>query len=68
MIAWMASWVWWFAWRLAVTLACLWTVQNVIHQEGYYIEYRVLVVAALCVIVGVRVWMPSNKENKDDNR
>lgn len=66
MIAWMASWVWWFAWRLVVTLACLWTVQNVIHQEGYYIEMKILMVAALCMIVGVRVWMPSIKEKNND--
>jgi hypothetical protein len=62
MIGWMASWVWWISWRLAASLACLWTIQNVIHQEGYFIEYRTLLVAGICIIVGVRIWMPATTQ------
>jgi len=62
MIGWMAYWVWWFTWRAAISLACLYTIQNVIHQEGYYIEWKTLVVSGICVILGVRFWMPSPKK------
>ena len=65
MFGWMMSWVWWFTWRLAVSLACLFTIHNVVHQEGYYIEYRTLLVAGVCAVLGIRVWMPSAKETKD---
>lgn len=64
MIGWMMGWVWWFAWRLAVTGVCLWTIQNVIHREGYFIDSSTLVVAGLCAILGIRVWMPSGKQPK----
>jgi hypothetical protein len=65
MIGWMTGWVWWFTWRTAVSLACMWTIQNVIHQEGYYIDFHVLLVAGVCAVVGIRVWMPSARETKD---
>jgi len=59
MLGWMAYWVWWFTWRSAVTFACMYTIQNVIHQEGYYVETKTLMVATICAILGIRVWMPS---------
>jgi hypothetical protein len=65
MFGWMMSRVWWFTWRLAVSLACLGTIHNVVHREGYYIEYTTLLVAGLCAVVGIRVWMPSTKEAKN---
>lgn len=65
MLGWMIGWVWWFAWRLAVSGVCLWTIQNVIHQEGYYIEFRTLLVTGVCAVVGIRFWMPSSKSTKD---
>lgn len=65
MIQWMAYWVWWFGWRSAVTFACMFTIQNVIHQEGYFIEWKTLAVATLCSIVGLRIWMPSCKKETD---
>lgn len=64
MIGWMAYWVWWIVWRLAVSLVCLYTIQNVIHQEGYYVEYPTLLVSGFCAVVGVRIWMPSAKQTK----
>lgn len=68
MLGWMMGWVWWFTWRLAVSAACLFTIQNVIHQEGYYIENRVLLVAGICVVVGVRIWMPFKQGKDNDTR
>lgn len=68
MIGWMAYWIWWIVWRSAITLACMFTIQNVIHQEGYYIESRTLFVATVCAILGIRVWMPSAKRVKHDTQ
>ncbi len=62
MIAWMISWIWWATWRLAVSLACLLTIQNVIHQEGYRVEFSTLLITGACAIVGIRIWMPFSKE------
>lgn len=59
MFAWMMRWVIWFAIRIAVTLACIVTLQNVIHAEGYRVEFYTLVIAAVCVIVAVRMWVSS---------
>lgn len=48
----------WYTIRIVVTLACVWTIQNVIHKEGYYIKFDTLLIVAVCVIIGVRFWMP----------
>jgi len=64
MIGWMMGWVWWFTWRLVVSGVCLFTIQNVIHQEGYYIENKTLIVAGLCAVLAIRIWMPSAKQPK----
>jgi hypothetical protein len=64
MVVWMMERLWWYAWRLAVSGVCLWTIQNVIHQEGYYIETKTLLVAGACAILGIRIWMPSAKQPK----
>ena len=72
MLEWAARWIWWITWRLVVSAVCLWTIQNVVHQEGYYIETRTLVIAGACAILGIRIWMPfasaKNKEETDDTR
>lgn len=59
MLRWIINNIVWFSIRLVVTLACIFTIQNVIHQEGYLIPYKILLVGAICLIVGVRLWMPS---------
>jgi hypothetical protein len=59
MIAWMAHWIVWFTVRAAITLVCIWTVQNLIHQEGYRVEFSTLLLASICAIVAIRMWMPS---------
>jgi len=58
MIGWVARHLLWWAIRLGVTLAACVTLQNVIHGEGYRVELWTLLVAAACVIVTVRFWMP----------
>lgn len=67
MFTWMMGWVWWLTWRLAVSLACLLTIQNVIHLEGYRVEFSTLLVTGACAILGVRIWMPFTKETKQES-
>lgn len=67
MLGWAMGWVLWFTWRLAVTVACLLTIQNVAHQEGHYIETRTLFIAGFCAILGIRVWMPFKQVSEKDH-
>jgi len=67
MIAWVMKHIVWFIIRIAVTLVCMVTVKNVAHTQGYFISYEVLLVSAVCLIVGVRMWMPSYKD-KESNK
>jgi len=62
MLEWMTSWIWWLGWRSAITFACMFTIQNVIHQEGYRIAWSTMMVASVCAIIGIRIWMPSYKK------
>lgn len=68
MIQWALQNIVWFTIRLAVTAACLFTIKNVAHLNGYYISYEVLAVSAVCLIIGVRMWMPrcTEKETNKD--
>ncbi len=52
----------WYCIRIVVTLLCVWTIQNVVHKDGYYIKFNTLLICAALVIVGVRFWMPRMKE------
>ena len=54
-----------FAVRIGVTLVALLTIQNVVHQEGYFIEFKTLAVAAVVMIVALRLWMPWSKPASD---
>jgi hypothetical protein len=65
MFQWAAFWIWWFGWRCAVTLTCMYTIQNVVHQEGYFISWETLFASTLCAIVGIRIWMPSCKKENE---
>lgn len=67
MLMWMMGWAWWLTWRLAVSLACLLTIQNVIHLEGYRVEFSTLLVTGVCAILGIRIWIPFSKEAKQEN-
>jgi hypothetical protein len=65
MIAWAMRWIVWFTIRAVVTLACVWTVQNLIVREGYRAEFDTLLFSAIVTIIAVRMWMPSCKQDKD---
>ena len=65
MLGWVGYWCWKIFWRLAVSTACLLTIYSVLTRAGYRVDFPALFVVALCVIIGVRLWMPSNKENSN---
>ena len=68
MIVWALKHIVWLVIRIVVTLVCMLTIKNVAHTQGYYISYEVLLVSAVCLIVGIRVWIPTCKDketNKD---
>jgi predicted MFS family arabinose efflux permease len=64
MIRWAAHHIGWLAIRIAVTLACCWTVNNVIAEEGYRVAFYDLLIVAACLIVLMRFWMPRPYEKK----
>lgn len=55
----MFTWVGWFLIRVLITLACVFTVWNIIHAEGYLISFPTMLAGAVATIVGVRFWMPA---------
>lgn len=67
MIGWIVQNIGWFIIRMIVTFACLWTIQWAVHQQGYFIDFKILMVCAVSMIVALRFWMPPNK-NKEINR
>lgn len=68
MLAWAIRWIVWFVVRLMCSLACLFTIQFMVKEQGYYIPTKTLMVVGALLIVGVRVWMnaPSLKNNEKD--
>lgn len=66
MIGWALSWVWWFTWRVVVTLAATLTIQHIIHEEdAVWIETKPLLVGAVLLVVVIRIWsMAGAKECK----
>lgn len=66
MFKWVLHHVGWFTVRCVVTLACVWTVSNVIAYEGYRVAYKDLLICAVCLIVLMRFWMPRPYEKKKE--
>lgn len=65
MIAWMAHRVMWFVIRAAVTLACVWTIHNLVNRYGYKVDFESILLASVCAIVAMRVWLPSYPKDKE---
>ena len=64
MFKWMTYWIWWFSWRTVITLACVFTIRNVIHMEqGILVRTGPLLIGTILVIVLIRMWS-STKETK----
>lgn len=49
----------WFLLKVIVTLGGLWTIQTVIHEEGYFIPLRHLIICAIVIIVCLKFWILS---------
>lgn len=61
---WMIKHVGWFVIRCILTCVLVYTIQNVIHKQGYYINFNVLLICAIAIIVGVGIWIkPISKED-----
>lgn len=56
MVEWMTSWIVRIGWRVTVTLACMYTFQNVIHQQGYTILWGTMCAATACAILLILTW------------
>lgn len=67
MIAWMMYWIWWALWRSAITIACVLTIQHIIHeQDRVWIDTQSMMIGAACLVLVIRIWSMSgdSKENK----
>ena len=51
-------WFVYFAWRSVITVLCAYTLQQVVHTQGYLIDLKVILQAAVLTILAVRIWMP----------
>jgi len=66
MFAWMAHWIVWFLIRAAGTLACVYTIWNLVNSEGYRVGFKSMLLASICAIVAIRMWMPSYPKDKSE--
>ncbi len=60
MLTWLLRSVFFYGWRVAVTLACCLVVQWIIHREEYRVELLTVIEAAVLVIVVSRIWAKDN--------
>lgn len=65
MIRWALSHILWFTIRCVITLACLFTLQHVLQEEGYRVEGESLLMVAVIFVVGVKLWAPNHKVKED---
>lgn len=68
MFAWISKWVWWFLNRSAITLACIYVLQMLLHSQGYFVKFNILLTGAVCLILGVAVWLrpPSPEKSEQE--
>jgi hypothetical protein len=54
--------------EIGITVLCAYTLQQVVHTQGYLIDIKVILQAAVLTILAVRIWMPfeSTKEIKPE--
>jgi hypothetical protein len=65
MLRWAVHHITWFIIRIVVTAACIFTVNNVIAEEGYRVAYMDLSICTACLIVLMRFWLPKSYDKKD---
>lgn len=54
----MINWIGWTVLRITATLACAWTMTNVIQSEGYRVEYATMLLGAAMLIILIGLWSP----------
>lgn len=52
------AWLFWAAVRVFITLACLYTIQTVIHWHGYWIPFSHLMLVGAAALIAVRMMSP----------
>lgn len=60
----MLRWLFWFVLKCGVTALSAWTLFNVIHQQGYYIEFTPILVGSVLLVIMIKLWSWNYK--KDD--
>jgi predicted nucleic acid-binding protein len=64
MIKWAAHHILWFIIRMIATLACCYTINGLMIKEGYRIDIKDLLIAAACIVVFMRFWLPKPYNQK----
>ena len=59
----MIRWLIWFAIRIVFTIACMFTMQNIIGKLGYTIPSSTMIVSSVIIILAIRMWSSNPKEN-----
>jgi hypothetical protein len=59
MIAWAWRWIVWLLIRVAITGAIIFTMQMLLHLNGYWIPTNNLIMCTLLIIIGIRCWSGS---------
>lgn len=60
MIQYLLFWAWYLLWRIIITLTCLYSLQTVLHLEGYHMEWSTLLIVGVIFVIGVRTWAPAH--------
>lgn len=66
MLNWMMQWAVWILIRAVFTFCCIITLQNLILSSGYRIEFNTLLIAAICIIITIRMWAPTCAHKNGD--
>ena len=57
MFQWMMYWIWWLGWRVVVTLAGMFTIQNIVYkEEGLWLDTKPLLIQTILMVLMIVVW------------
>jgi hypothetical protein len=65
MLEYIMFWIWQIGWRLAVTLICILSVQNILLMHGFHMKFEMLFGIAFSLILGVRIWIFNFESKKE---
>lgn len=52
----------WIGVRVVIALACLYTIQTVIHWHGYWIPFSHMVIIGIVALIAIRMMLPWNNQ------